>query len=169
MVGGVIDERSRYLAPTVLTEIAPHAPVMDEEIFGPILPIIDVADADAAITFINARDKPLALYVFSESAATRSRFEQQTSSGALVFGTALLHLTVPGLPFGGIGASGMGAYHGEPSIRTFSHEKAVLDKPRHPDLTRLVEPPYNRFGRRLVRLLSTNGRSLVPRKRKSPR
>ncbi|MBF6207359.1 aldehyde dehydrogenase family protein [Streptomyces gardneri] len=153
--GGQVDEHARYLAPTVLTDVDPTSAVMQQEIFGPILPIVEVADVDAAVDFVNDRDKPLALYVFTGSAPVRRRFQQHTSSGAVVCGTALLHLAVPELPFGGVGPSGIGAYHGERSIATFSHDKAVLDKPLRPDLTRLIEPPYNRFSRWLVRLLST--------------
>ncbi|MFI6365223.1 aldehyde dehydrogenase family protein [Nocardia sp. NPDC050630] len=155
VAGGLVDESDRYLSPTVLSDVDPNSDIMEQEIFGPILPIVEVADVDAAIAFINERDKPLALYVFTGSASTRRRFQERTSSGAIVSGTTILHPAVPALPFGGVGSSGMGAYHGERSIANFSHDKAVFDKPFHPDLTRLIEPPYSRFGRWLVRLLST--------------
>ncbi|WP_330254198.1 aldehyde dehydrogenase family protein [Nocardia sp. NBC_00565] len=155
VIGGVADKGTRYLAPTVLTKVDPRSPVMRAEIFGPILPIVEVADVEQAISFINERDKPLALYVFSGSRTTRRRFVDHTSSGAAVLGTTILHLAVPELPFGGVGPSGMGAYHGERSITTFSHEKAVFQKPFHPDVTRLVQPPYSRFSGWLARLIST--------------
>ncbi|MFJ9407955.1 aldehyde dehydrogenase family protein [Streptomyces sp. NPDC101393] len=129
VVGGTHDRATRYLAPTVLAEVSPDAPVMQEEIFGPILPIVSVPDLDAAIAFINARDKPLALYAFTPSDDTKHRLLTETSSGALTFGLPVAHLTAPDLPFGGVGESGMGRYHGEYSIDTFSHSKAVLDKP----------------------------------------
>ncbi|MEU1576767.1 aldehyde dehydrogenase family protein [Streptomyces collinus] len=131
VVGGTSDRAAKYIAPTVLADVSPDAPVMREEIFGPILPIVTVPGLDEAIDFINDRDKPLALYVFTESDGTRRRFAAETSSGGLGHGLPLAHLTVSDLPFGGVGESGMGNYHGRYSIETFSHRKAVLDKPLH--------------------------------------
>ncbi|WP_030022482.1 aldehyde dehydrogenase family protein [Streptomyces monomycini] len=129
VTGGTYDRDRKYIAPTVLGGVAPDAPVMREEIFGPILPVVEVADLDAAIGFVNDRDKPLALYAFTESAETRRRLTGETSSGGLGFGLPVAHLTVSDLPFGGVGESGMGRYHGRYSIETFSHRKAVLSKP----------------------------------------
>ncbi|MGI5484655.1 aldehyde dehydrogenase family protein [Streptomyces lavendofoliae] len=129
VVGGASDRTAKYIAPTVLADVVPEAPVMREEIFGPILPIVTVPGLDEAIDFVNDRDKPLALYVFAESDVTRSRFAAETSSGALGHGLPLAHLTVSDLPFGGVGESGTGSYHGRYSIDTFSHRKAVLEKP----------------------------------------
>ncbi|MER6732180.1 aldehyde dehydrogenase family protein [Streptomyces puniciscabiei] len=128
-VGGHSDRDAKYIAPTVLADVDPKSPVMQEEIFGPILPIVTVSGLDEAIDFINDRDKPLALYVFSESERTRDRIAAETSSGGLGHGLPLAHLTVSDLPFGGVGESGMGSYHGRWSIETFSHRKAVLAKP----------------------------------------
>ncbi|MFJ6841880.1 aldehyde dehydrogenase family protein [Streptomyces griseoluteus] len=128
-VGGASDRTDKYIAPTVLADVAPDAPVMREEIFGPILPIVTVPDLDAAVHFINDRDKPLALYVFTDSDTTRERIAAETSSGGLGHGLPLAHLTVSDLPFGGVGESGMGSYHGRYSLDTFSHRKAVLSKP----------------------------------------
>ncbi|MFI2205755.1 aldehyde dehydrogenase family protein [Streptomyces sp. NPDC020192] len=128
-VGGESDRTTKYIAPTVLADVDPTSAVMQEEIFGPILPIVTVAGLDEAIAFINDRDKPLALYVFSESEETRGRIAAETSSGGLGYGLPLAHLTVSDLPFGGVGESGMGNYHGRYSIETFSHRKAVLEKP----------------------------------------
>ncbi|PKW05923.1 aldehyde dehydrogenase (NAD+) [Streptomyces sp. 1222.5] len=128
-VGGVSDRTAKYLAPTVLADVDADSPVMREEIFGPILPIVTVAGLDEAIAFINDRDKPLALYVFTEADETRARIAAETSSGGLGYGLPLAHLTVSDLPFGGVGESGMGSYHGRYSIETFSHRKAVLSKP----------------------------------------
>ncbi|MDH6572452.1 aldehyde dehydrogenase (NAD+) [Streptomyces sp. SAI-117] len=129
VVGGTSDRAGKYIAPTVLADVDPGSPVMQEEIFGPILPIVTVSGLDAAIDFINDRDKPLALYVFTDSDTTRRRIADETSSGGLGYGLPLAHLTVSDLPFGGVGESGMGNYHGRWSIETFSHRKAVLDKP----------------------------------------
>ncbi|MDR6969996.1 aldehyde dehydrogenase family protein [Leifsonia shinshuensis] len=156
-VGGDHDAATRYLAPTVLTGVAPDSPVMAEEIFGPILPILPVDGLDEAIRIIRAGDKPLALYAFTSDARARRRILTETSSGAVGFGVPAAHLAVAGLPFGGVGESGAGAYHGERSLRTFSHEKAVLSKSLAPDTLALIYPPYtegkDRFARGLLRKL----------------
>lgn len=149
--GGVLKESERYIAPTVLADVPRDAPVMQQEIFGPILPFVTVSGVDEAIAYITAHDKPLALYVFTGSKRTRRRFITETSSGGLGFGISLAHLSVHGLPFGGVGSSGMGAYHGRRSLTTFSHEKAVLSKPLRPDTMKLVSPPYTAAKDSLVR------------------
>lgn len=151
--GGDRDARDRYIEPTVLDGITGDDLVMQDEIFGPVLPLVEVAGIDAAIDFINERDRPLALYVFTADAATRRRFERETSSGGLGVNIPLAHLTVPDLPFGGVGQSGMGAYHGKASIETFTHAKGVLRQPTRPDSTALVYPPFAGVKRRLVQLL----------------
>ncbi|MFJ8109009.1 aldehyde dehydrogenase family protein [Streptomyces sp. NPDC096132] len=151
VTGGEHDRTTRYLAPTVLADVDPDAPVMREEIFGPILPIIRVPDLDAAIAFITARDKPLALYGFTASRHSKHRLATETSSGALAFGVPNAHLSVPGLPFGGVGESGLGRYHGAHSLDTFSHTKAVLDKPLLLDPLRAVYPPYTHRKESLLR------------------
>lgn len=142
VTGGQSEEADLYLAPTVVRASANDA-VMQEEIFGPILPIVEIADEEAAVAFINDRDKPLALYVFSENKATRKNFAERTSSGALCFSVPAAHLLVPGLPFGGVGPSGMGSYHGRNSIEVFTHRKGVLDKPLKPDTMKFIYPPFN--------------------------
>ncbi|MCR6487432.1 aldehyde dehydrogenase family protein [Amycolatopsis sp. OK19-0408] len=129
VTGGQTDRDAKYIAPTVLADVPPDSPVMGEEIFGPILPVLRVASLDEALTFITDRDKPLALYAFTASAETKQRILAETSSGAVGFGIPVAHLTAPDLPFGGVGESGMGRYHGKYSIDTFSNLKAVLDKP----------------------------------------
>jgi aldehyde dehydrogenase (NAD+) len=144
VVGGVWDENDRYVAPTVLTEVALDAPVMTEEIFGPILPVIAVDGVDEAIRFVNARPKPLALYVFTEDDAVAERVLHRTSSGGAAVNHTWLHLACPALPFGGVGESGMGAYHGKHTFDRFSHEKAVLKKPAALDLP-LIYPPFGPF------------------------
>ncbi|TJZ58832.1 aldehyde dehydrogenase family protein [Streptomyces piniterrae] len=129
VVGGQHDRADRYIAPTVLADVRPDSPVMREEIFGPVLPIVEVDGLDEAIGFINDRDKPLALYGFTDNETTRQRLATETSSGGLGFGLPMAHLRLPELPFGGVGESGTGAYHGPHSIATFSHRKARLDVP----------------------------------------
>jgi aldehyde dehydrogenase (NAD+) len=139
--GGQADEQDRYIAPTVLTDVLPDSKLMGEEIFGPILPVLKVDDMDAAIRFINARPKPLALYLFSSNERSYEAVVSRTSSGGLVHNHTIMHFAVQNLPFGGVGDSGMGAYHGRHSFDTFSHKKAVLKKPTGIDLS-LQYPPY---------------------------
>ncbi|MEU1485972.1 aldehyde dehydrogenase family protein [Streptomyces sp. NPDC005752] len=129
VTGGAHDRDQKYIAPTVLADVDPDSPVMREEIFGPVLPIITVDGVDGAIGFINDRDKPLALYAFTGDPSVRERLLTGTSSGGVGMGLPLAHLTVSDLPFGGVGESGMGNYHGRYSLETFSHRKAVLDVP----------------------------------------
>lgn len=140
-VGGQHDRDDRFLAPTVLTDVAPDSPVMNDEIFGPILPVLPVDDVEAAIAFINARPKPLALYLFSNDPSAQRKILERTSSGSAVINHALIQMAVPGLPFGGVGNSGMGAYHGKHSFDCFTHHKAVLRKPTALDPT-FMYPPY---------------------------
>lgn len=151
--GGNTDRENKYMAPTVLLDTSWDAPIMQEEIFGPILPILTVANASEAIIKINAGDKPLALYVFSDRKDVRQAFLQNTSSGALSFGLPVAHLAVTDLPFGGVGESGMGAYHGKLSVEVFSHEKSVISKPLAPDTMALVYPPFTDKVSALVRKL----------------
>lgn len=151
-VGGGHDATDRFIEPTVLLGAARDSAVMRDEIFGPILPLVEVESLDDALGFVTGRDKPLAAYVFSQDATVRRRWESETSSGALSFDAPIMHLTVPDLPFGGVGESGQGAYHGERSFLTFSHEKAVLTKPLRPDtLGPTVMPPFTPAKESLVR------------------
>ncbi|XP_008154457.2 aldehyde dehydrogenase family 3 member A2 isoform X4 [Eptesicus fuscus] len=126
--GGETDEATCYIAPTVLTDVDPETKVMQEEIFGPILPIVPVKNADEAITFINEREKPLALYVFSHNSKLVRRMIDCTSSGGVTANDVIMHFTLSSLPFGGVGSSGMGAYHGKHSFDTFSHQRPCLLK-----------------------------------------
>ncbi|MDQ0756193.1 aldehyde dehydrogenase family protein [Arthrobacter sp. B3I4] len=156
--GGERDAASRHFAPTLLRP-APGDAVMAEEIFGPLLPLVPVSGADEAIRTINAGHKPLALYVFSDDADTRQAFAEQTSSGALCFDVPAAHLTVPGLPFGGVGNSGMGNYHGEYSLKTFSHERSTLSKPLWPETLAVIFPPYTKVKHRIIStLVSPSGK-----------
>jgi aldehyde dehydrogenase (NAD+) len=148
--GGTGDRGTRYVAPTVLAGVKPDAAVMADEIFGPILPVLTVGDADEAIRFVNDREKPLALYAFSSDDNTLEHFVANTSAGGVTLNHAVLHLAVPDLPFGGVGESGIGAYHGKSGFDTFSHFKAVLDKPTRPDPA-LMYPPYNANKQKIIR------------------
>jgi aldehyde dehydrogenase (NAD+) len=157
--GGRADRSMRYIEPTVVDGVDPVDAVMQEEIFGPVLPLVEVSGLDEAIGFITARDKPLALYVFTASPETKRRFVRDTSSGALGINVPLAQMSVGGLPFGGVGASGMGSYHGEASIEVFSHAKAVLDMPTRPDLLRFVYPPFTELKEQVIRRLIAPRRS----------
>jgi aldehyde dehydrogenase (NAD+) len=148
--GGERDEEDRYLAPTVVTDVQPGAAVMGEEIFGPILPVLRVSDVDEAIARVNAGDKPLALYAFSRSTATQDRIVARTSSGGVCINATMLHLGVPGLPFGGVGESGTGSYHGAWGFETFSHRKSVLNKPTRLDPP-LTYPPFSSWKEKVLR------------------
>jgi len=150
--GGVGDEEGRYIAPTILRNVPADAPVMADEIFGPILPVLKVRDIDEAIARVNARAKPLALYLFTNDEEVQKRVLERTSSGGVTVNHTLVHLTVPSLPFGGVGASGMGAYHGKFSFETFSHRKSVLIKPTWLD-PKFFYPPYDEAKRKWVRRL----------------
>ncbi|XP_072738605.1 aldehyde dehydrogenase family 3 member A2 isoform X1 [Ciconia boyciana] len=126
--GGEADEASCFIAPTVLTDVSPESKVMEEEIFGPVLPILTVKSVDEAIEFINGREKPLALYVFSNNKKLIKRVISETSSGGVTGNDVIMHFFLSTLPFGGVGNSGMGAYHGKHSFETFSHHRACLIK-----------------------------------------
>jgi aldehyde dehydrogenase (NAD+) len=152
VIGGETDAATRYMAPTILRRCRANAAVMEDEIFGPILPVIAVDDLDAAIAFINARPKPLALYLFADADSTRERVLGETSSGAVGINTTMHHMAIPSLPFGGVGLSGMGAYHGRFGFDTFSHQKAVLSKATQPDLPP-VYPPYGGIRTSIIRRL----------------
>ncbi|MBK8170937.1 MAG: aldehyde dehydrogenase family protein [Sandaracinaceae bacterium] len=135
VVGGDSDENELYIAPTILRNVSPDSRIMTEEIFGPILPVLPVKDLEAAIEFVNEREKPLALYVFSNDSDTQDEVLLRTSSGGACVNDVVAHIGCGSLPFGGVGESGMGAYHGRASFDAFSHHKSILDK------ALFIEPP----------------------------
>ncbi len=141
VTGGQMNEATRYFAPTVLTDVQLNHPLMQEEIFGPLLPVIDVPDIDAAIRFAAERERPLALYVFSRNSATVDRVLNGVLSGGAVVNDTIIHFVGDDLPFGGVGHSGMGAYHGRHSFDAFSHRRSVVSKPFLLDL-KVRYPPY---------------------------
>ena len=132
--GGQTNPTTRYIAPTVLTDVALDSPVMQEEIFGPVLPTVRADDLDDAIQFIRAKDRPLAAYIFTKNKDAESRFLDQVSCGNAGVNDTMMFMAVHELPFGGVGASGMGAYSGKHGFRTFSHMKAVIKRGWWPDL-----------------------------------
>ncbi|RKH67814.1 aldehyde dehydrogenase family protein [Corallococcus llansteffanensis] len=139
--GGERDAASRYFAPTVITDAPLSSPLMQEEIFGPLLPLVDCPSIDDAIRFVRSRPKPLALYSFARDAAVNDRVLAETSSGGAVTNDVCVHFAAEGLPFGGVGDSGTGGYHGQSSFDAFSHKKSVVKRPFALDM-KLRYPPY---------------------------
>jgi len=150
VTGGQADRNRLYIAPTVLCDVSPDSPLMQEEIFGPILPVITVDDMDEAVRFINARDKPLALYVFSNDTATADRIIAATSAGGVCVNDTVLHVVAPELPFGGVGESGMGKYHGRAGFEAFSNAKAVFRHSTRFDLP-MRYPPFSKREKAILR------------------
>ena len=150
--GGATDATQRYIAPTVLSNVTFDAPIMREEIFGPVLPVIAYRSLDAALAQINARPKPLALYVFSTKSAVSDRVIDATSAGGTLVNDTVLHFAHPNLPVGGVGESGIGNYHGHFGFKAFSHERAVMRQTKSTLAPRLA-PPYSRTTRAILALL----------------
>lgn len=140
--GGQSDRDDLYLSPTLMDRVSWDDKVMEEEIFGPILPILEYSDLDQAIAAINSRPKPLALYLFTGNKQIENRVMRSVSFGGGCVNDTLLHLVTPYLPFGGVGASGMGSYHGRYSFEAFSHMKGVLKKSTKINPS-FIFPPYN--------------------------
>lgn len=141
LIGGQSSESDKYIAPTVISVNFDH-PIMEDEIFGPILPIIEVDSFDGALKMIAAKDHPLAAYLFSTDPQMLKQFSAQVHAGGICLNDCLMHLSNPDLPFGGVGGSGMGAYHGYESYRIFSHFKSILRRYFVFDL-KLRYPPYS--------------------------
>jgi aldehyde dehydrogenase (NAD+) len=148
--GGQHDVGDKYIAPTVIRGIKGHEKIMEDEIFGPILPVLAVDGLDEAMDFITARPKPLASYIFTRDKGKTRRFVEETTAGGVTVNDVALHFFVPDLPFGGVGDSGMGAYHGLASFEAFSHQKAVLYKGTMIDPS-LRYPPYTENARKWVK------------------
>ncbi|MCW2628276.1 aldehyde dehydrogenase family protein [Mycobacterium sp.] len=147
--GGGADPSSLRIEPTIIVDPDSSDNVMSEEIFGPVLPVVTVKSIDDAVSFIKARPKPLALYVFSSPRVGQDIVDRVPSGGAVINHIAV-HCMMPQLPFGGIGASGIGAYHGRWGFKTFSHRRAVVTTSARPD-PRLVYPPYRDWAWRILR------------------
>lgn len=151
--GGEHDRADRYIAPTIIVDPDPSAPLMQDEIFGPVLPLVPVDGVDEAIGIVNAGPKPLVVHAFTRHRAIADQIEAQTSSGAFLVNDAIVNHRIAGLPFGGVGESGMGAYHGRAGFETFSHRKAVFRRTTWLDAT-LRYPPYTAARLKALRRLS---------------
>ncbi|MBR8047586.1 coniferyl aldehyde dehydrogenase [Burkholderia multivorans] len=148
----VSDPASRRFVPCALTHVPASAQVMHEEIFGPLLPLVPYERLDEAIAYVNARPRPLALYLFDEDAGTIERVMHETISGGVTVNETLMHIACGSLPFGGVGASGMGAYHGYDGFVTFSKMKPVVMQPRI-NLRGLIAPPYGKRFAAVIKLM----------------
>lgn len=146
-----------FIEPTIVVCSCPTDPLMQAEIFGPILPIVCVTSEHDAIGFINSRDKPLSMYIFSKRQELIKQFRDETSSGSICVNDTVIHLIAEALPFGGVGKSGIGAYHGKHSFKTFSHQKSVLVRGFNPIIEWVAKkryPPYSENHlKRMLRLL----------------
>lgn len=147
-VGGQFDDADQTIHPTIITTVNDESLVMQEEIFGPLLPIITYKDKNEAIDYINAHDKPLAMYVFSKSNRTINHIIKNTSAGGTCVNDVLIHISNPNLSFGGVNTSGMGGSHGFHGFKSFSHERSIMHQSKWFDLGSIGYPPYK--GKQLI-------------------
>lgn len=152
-LGGEVDVEAALAQPTIVVDPDPGSEILREEIFGPVLPIVTVDSVDDAIAYVNRGNRPLASYVFIERREDRDKVFAQIVTGGAVVNQVMAHLGVADLPFGGVGTSGMGRYHGHWGFETFSNAKAVLVKPTKLDIP-LFYPPYGKFAQRVLRSMS---------------
>lgn len=153
VLGGGSEASELRIAPTVVVDPDPSEPLMTEEIFGPILPVLTVGSLDEAIRFVNARPKPLSAYLFTQSRAIRERVINEVTAGGMLINHLAFQVSTAKLPFGGVGPSGMGCYHGRWGFDEFSHRKSVLTKPTRPDFSSFIYPPYTERAWKLARKL----------------
>ncbi|WP_169896778.1 aldehyde dehydrogenase [Clostridium chromiireducens] len=151
--GGNYDEKSLFFEPTILTDLDEKAKVLEEEIFGPILPVMTFDNLKEVIQYVNNKSKPLALYYFSEDENNIKRIIKETSSGGVTINDTILHVGTPNLPFGGVGTSGMGAYHGKHSFDTFTHEKSIVRRGTYMEFPFRFAPFKNKINllRRIIK------------------
>src|SRR6201985_2846686 len=150
-LGGKSEASTLRLEPTVVVDPAPDEPLMSNEIFGPILPVISVQSLDDAIRFVNSRPKPLSAYLFTKTRAVRERVIKEVPAGGMLVNHLSFQVSTAKLPFGGVGASGMGAYHGRYGFEEFSHRKSGLTKPTRPALSSFIYPPYTDRAMKMAR------------------
>ncbi len=149
LCGGDTDAADRYLAPTILCGVRPESPLMQSEIFGPLLPVMVYRELDEALAFIRKGKEPLAIYLFSSDRQVQERVLRHSRSGALCMNDLLFQAAIHSLPFGGFGGSGFGAYHGRAGFETFSFQRSVLHRGLHPD----PDPRYPPYGSRKIGFL----------------
>ena len=149
--GGKTDAASRYIEPTLLSPADWNDPIMQEEIFGPLLPVLPYSDLDDAIRRINERPKPLALYLFVNDKAVRRKIIREVSFGGGAINNTIMHIVSHHLPFGGVGQSGLGRYHGKYSFETFSHTKSILRSYNRTDIVDIAKPYRGRMMRLILK------------------
>ncbi|MDT8438063.1 MAG: aldehyde dehydrogenase family protein [Wenzhouxiangellaceae bacterium] len=150
VVGGQADPESRKIAPTVLTDVPLDATVMTEEIFGPVLPVLATDDIDSAIEFVRRGEKPLSAYLFTRSKSSERKFLERLACGSVCINDVMMFMSVPELPFGGVGESGMGQYHGQAGFDRLSHLKSVIRRGRFPEIT-IRFAPYSALKMKLLK------------------
>jgi aldehyde dehydrogenase (NAD+) len=154
VVGGETNPATKFIAPTVLDDVKLDSPLMTDEIFGPLLPLVPYNSVTDAINFVNARDKPLAMYIFSSNKQFVNTILNNTSAGGVTVNDTVMHISVHTMPFGGVGGSGIGAYHGKFSFDTFSHRKSVMVKTIGMEFANAVRyMPYNDTKRKILEFL----------------
>lgn len=151
-IGGVSNEKTLQIAPTILDKATWNSPVMQEEIFGPLLPVLTFDSLRQVVDTVNARPKPLALYLFTTNKQTEKDILRSISFGGGCVNDTVVHLSIPHMPFGGVGESGMGGYHGKAGFDTFSHKKSILKKSLLLDIP-LRYPPYKELYLKLLKML----------------
>jgi acyl-CoA reductase-like NAD-dependent aldehyde dehydrogenase len=152
ITGGITNPEKCYVAPTIITDVKPEDPVMQEEIFGPILPVITFTDFTEIYSIISRHPKSLAAYIFTSSKKLAKEFLSKTQSGSAAVNDTVMQIASPYLPFGGIGPSGMGRYHGRKSFETFSNMRSVMEKSNLVDIF-VRYPPYTNFKEKVLKLL----------------
>ena len=150
-LGGTFDDERRFIAPTLLDDVSPDAPIMQQEIFGPVLPMLCFDTLSEVISFVNSRPKPLAFYIFTADKAAERRLLDSCSFGGGCVNDTIIHLASSALPFGGVGESGMGSYHGKKSFDTFTHERSIVNKSTKVDLP-MRYFPYSKKKLRIIKM-----------------
>ena len=152
VTGGKCDPAGRYIEPTIIKDIRPEDPLMQEEVFGPVMPVIDFEDFNEVYGIIEKYPKPLAVYIFTADRKKESAFLSKTQSGTAAVNDTVIQIASPNLPYGGVGCSGMGKYHGKNSFELFSNVRAVINKSNLIDFS-LRYPPYTKTKANLLKLL----------------
>ena len=154
LMGGEVDEKTKYFSPTLITDVSIHSRILNEEIFGPILPIIRYTELDKAIAYINDKPKPLSLYIFSKSRRNKNKILRETSSGGVVVNDNVIHFSHLNLPFGGVNSSGVGKSHGYFGFLVFSNVKSVLEQRVGITNTTMIYPPYNNWVKKIAQVIA---------------
>jgi aldehyde dehydrogenase (NAD+) len=147
--GGDNDRKTRFIEPTLMDKVTFDDDIMKEEIFGPILPLIEYKDLEDAINAINKRPCPLALYLFTQDESVKKKIISRIKFGGGCINDTIIHVATSNMAFGGVGESGMGGYHGKASFDTFTHYKAIVDKATFIDLP-LRYPPYTKLKKKVL-------------------